>query len=380
MSHGHETGRGGSFDLVVVYRSSDPLQKAHSGSVAGVTGAFTELGLRVALINAEPARAAVRALGALQGKHRSSYPRRAGRLAPAWRSVRSRNVRAVPTLMMVSDAGRPARGPLVTFDDMTVAQAQRHPDYLRPFGSAVEDLEPWRRRQEQLYRHATGCCVGSSWAARSVLEDYGVSSGKVHVVGRGHSFRVECPVRDWSSPRFLFVGRDWARKNGDAVVRGFARLRASVPTAQLDIVGGHPPIAEQGVRLHGTLMLERAGDRARLKALYQRSTCLVMPSLVEAFGISYVEAASFGVPSIGTTVGGARTAIGSDGGVLVDPHDDDAIVGALRRLAVPEEAARMGSAAARRAELFTWRRIAERLAGVLLPADGAPDPSLSLSD
>ena len=55
MSHGHETGRGGSFDLVVVYRSSDPLQKAHSGSVAGVTGAFTELGLRVALINAEPA-------------------------------------------------------------------------------------------------------------------------------------------------------------------------------------------------------------------------------------------------------------------------------------------------------------------------------------
>lgn len=356
-------------DVVIGYRSPDRLQAAHSGSVAGVAGGLSELGLRVALVNAEPPRAVVRLMGAAQITHRQSYTRRAAGLSPVWRRIRERAVRGLPTLMMVSDAGCPAAGPVVTFEDMTVAQAQRHPDYVRPFGIEIDDLPAWRTRQNRLYHRAAVCCVGSSWAAESVVADYGVAPSKVRVVGRGHGYPVERRDRDWSSPRFLFVGRDWTRKNGDAVVRSFAALRESVPTAQLDVVGSHPPIAEDGVRAHGPLRLDSPGDRARLEALYRRSTCFVMPSLVEAFGISYVEAGSFGVASIGTAVGGARTAIGSEGGLLVDPHDDGAILGAMRRLAVPEEAARMGSAAASRAELFTWRRVAERLAVALRPDD-----------
>jgi glycosyltransferase involved in cell wall biosynthesis len=92
-----------------------------------------------------------------------------------------------------------------------------------------------------------------------------------------------------------------------------------------------------------------------------------MPSTVEAFGISYVEAGSFGVPSIGTTVGGARTAIGSDAGLLVEPGDEAQLLEAMRTAASPERAAAMGAAAAQRAELFTWERIAERLCRALLP-------------
>jgi glycosyltransferase involved in cell wall biosynthesis len=266
---------------------------------------------------------------------------------------------------MVSDSGCPTDGTAVTFEDMTVAQAQRHPEYL---GLPYDQLALWRTEQGRLYARADACCAGSHWTAESIRSDYGVDPEKVHVVGRGHGLEIAPPPRDWSVPRFLFLGRDWQRKNGDAVLRAFAALRAELPGATLHVVGRHPRLDLPGVHGHGELLLEREADRERLGALYREATCFVMPSKVEAFGISYVEAASFGVPSVGTTVGGAATAIGPDGGLLVDPGDDGALLGALREAADPERAAAMGAAATERAKLFTWPQVAERLARALLPA------------
>jgi glycosyltransferase involved in cell wall biosynthesis len=60
------------------------------------------------------------------------------------------------------------------------------------------------------------------------------------------------------------------------------------------------------------------------------------------------------------------TVIG-DGGLVVDPLDDDAIAAALLRLADPETARRLGALAAARAPLFTWRLTAERLIRALAP-------------
>jgi glycosyltransferase involved in cell wall biosynthesis len=55
-----------------------------------------------------------------------------------------------------------------------------------------------------------------------------------------------------------------------------------------------------------------------------------MPSKYEPFGIAYVDAGAAGVPSIGTTVGGAEDAIGGCGR-LVDPGDPGALAAAILR-------------------------------------------------
>ena len=82
-----------------------------------------------------------------------------------------------------------------------------------------------------------------------------------------------------------------------------------------------------------------------------------MPSYSEARRIAYVEAAAAGLPSIGTMAGGSDYLIG-DGGLVVDPRDDDALLDAMRRLADPAVAARKGAAARRRSERFTWEAVA----------------------
>ena len=110
-------------------------------------------------------------------------------------------------------------------------------------------------------------------------------------------------------------------------------------------------------------MLSRANDRDReeILELFARATCFVMPSLIEPFGIAYVEAASAGVPSIGASIGGARDIIGEDGGIVVSARRGGrAARRRCSRLADPDTARRMGAAARERAGIYTWVKVAER--------------------
>ncbi len=249
------------------------------------------------------------------------------------------------------------------------------------FKQVVEDF-PWRwignpspgllrRQQEQIrrrYERASACTFMSHWAARSAIEDYRVPASKVHVVGAGRNHEPPCRERDWSRPRALFVGGDWERKNGPAVLRGFARVRERWPEARLDVVGGHPPLDSlAGVRAHGALSLARPAEREQVEELFAQATFFVMPSLYEPAGIVYAEAQAAGLASIATTSGGSRTIVG-DAGIVLDPRDEDAIAAAMLELAEPATAARMGALALARAPRFTWQAVAERLLRALAPA------------
>ena len=99
-----------------------------------------------------------------------------------------------------------------------------------------------------------------------------------------------------------------------------------------------------------------------MRELFARATCLVDAVAVEPFGIVYVEAASAGIPSIGSSVGGARDVIGADGGLVVDAGGRGRVCSRrCCRLCDPDTAQRMGAAARERAALYTWTKVAERL-------------------
>lgn len=254
----------------------------------------------------------------------------------------------------------------VTFEDMTVAQAMRRDDpAYRELGERT--LGRWRERQRLTYARSLACCVASGWAAESINVDYGVPLERIHVVGLGRNVEAGAPAeRDWSVPRFLFGGLAWERKRGAAVVAAFAALRERHPAATLDLVGDHPRIEVEGVTAHGPLALGSGPDQQRYAELLRRATCFVMPSSYEPFGIAYLDAGAAGTPSIGTTVGGARDAVGP-GGVLVDPGDEGALLEAMLELAAPETAHYLGRLASRHSALYTWRAVGERVLRALRP-------------
>ena len=250
--------------------------------------------------------------------------------------------------------------PLVTYEDMTIVQALDcgYPEWNRLSRRAI------RRRidlQRRAYDTARACCATTYWAADSIVRDYGVSPERVHVVGVGRNHSVDPPAsRDWSVPRYLFVGWEWERKNGPGVVRAFERVRREIPSARLSLVGRHEKVDAPGVDDHGILRLDSPRDRGRVEELFRSSTCFVMPSRCEPSALAYIEAAHAGLPAVGTTVGGFSDII-RDGGRAVDPFDAEALVDAMLQFADPEVAARAGTAARARSQLYTWRSVASRL-------------------
>jgi glycosyltransferase involved in cell wall biosynthesis len=271
-----------------------------------------------------------------------------------------------PTVQIGTGYSLPPGSPVVTLEDMTILQAVGLgvPDWrAQPERCVAERVE----RQRDCYARARACCVASDWAARSLVADYGVPDHKVHVVGLGRNHDPRPAPRDWTRPRFLFVGQDWERKGGPELVRAFGRLRERVPDAGLDVVGTHPRVDAPGVHGHGPLAMNDYRGRDRMQALFESATCYVMPSRYEAFGIVYTEAAAAGVPSIGTTVGGSGYAIGPDGGRLVPPSDEGALLAAMLELSDADTARRMGAAALERSELFTWPAVAEKVLAALAP-------------
>jgi glycosyltransferase involved in cell wall biosynthesis len=352
----------------LVYRSGKPRESAWSGIPAGLARGLGELGFSPQFIDAEPWRSVVRGAQIWTTLIRRS--RHGGMLAPEIRELRRlcatlrasrRHLDAV--VQMGSDFGVPFPGRLVTYEDQTVSQLARVYPIRELLGTAA--ITRWIGAQAKCYELAVACCAMSRWAADSIVHDYGVDPGKVRVVGAGRNYEPRPIDRDWTKVRFFFMGYDWERKNGALVLRAFTRLKQRVRDARLDIAGGHPRIDMEGVTAHGPLDISDPQQRAHAEQLFESATCFVMPSQCENFGIVYVEAAAAGVPSIGTTVGGAADAIGHDGGLLIDPSNERALVEAMVAMCDPEWARSMGAAARNRSRLFTWRAVAERIADAL---------------
>jgi glycosyltransferase involved in cell wall biosynthesis len=254
--------------------------------------------------------------------------------------------------------GSTFQAPIVsaTFEDMTVAQNPLLPD------SRARDR--WQRRQAAIYGQASYCFTSTEWAAASVRSDYSQPPEKVVVAGFGPNVVCRPVPKDWSRPRFLWVGVDWTRKGGDTLLAAFRA--ASIPGGTLDLVGRHPEIDVPGVTGHGLIR-----DPCRLATMYEAATLFVLPSRFDASPIVCLEAATAGTPVLATHTGGTAEHVGA-AGMTVDPQDIAALAAAMRRMSEPAVASQHRDAALTLARTRTWDQVARRMIGAFQSAPSAP--------
>lgn len=367
---------------IIVAAVGDPESPGTwSGTTAGVLAGLRDLGVRASGLDLTLPSGLEQALLVGAGAaSRNRYEAQSAALTVCARSWlarrRLRGERSYGVIQIGSTFSLPPGTPYVTLEDMTLRQAAAiHPVFARMSPGAIA---AWEQRRARIYGGARACAAASHWAGESLSDDYDIPAERIAVVGLGANNRVDAAVaqRSWHPARYLFVGLDWERKGGPELLRAFARLRKLEPDATLDLVGNHPSVDAAGVRGHGRL--SRIRDRPLIAELFARATCLVMPSTVEPFGIVHVEAAAAAIPSIGTTMGGPRDLIGTDAGLLVAPGDEEALLQAMRRLADPSTAERMGRAARERSRLYTWPQVAGRLLRVLALEDVELPPLATL--
>jgi hypothetical protein len=130
----------------------------------------------------------------------------------------------------------------------------------------------------------------------------------------------------------------------------FRKVGSDFTTAQQELIGS---LGIAGSIDHlGTL------SNDQLPRAYADSDILVMPSLHEGFGLPILEAMASGIPVVASNRGSLPEVIG-DAGLMVEPDDIEAIVGAVVRLLTdPLLRDEMTARGIKRARQFTWNRTA----------------------
>jgi glycosyltransferase involved in cell wall biosynthesis len=161
----------------------------------------------------------------------------------------------------------------------------------------------------------------------------------------------------------LLIGNDWRVKGVPEVLAAMAKI-PDVPL-RLIVAGSDVPASFQ----HEA---ERLGvaDRCRWEPprpdvidFFAAADIYVSPSKEDSFGLPVAEAMACGLPVITSRFAGVSELIQNetDGYVLADPSDSDALTEVLRRLhADPDLRVRTGEAAAVAAQQWTWERNAVR--------------------
>ena len=261
----------------------------------------------------------------------------------------------------VKDLEHRRHPPYYLYCDHTRALNERY-DSLPGIDPPIPFEEGWRRREVLVYQRADAIFVMSENVRRSLLADYAVPPEKVHIVGAGANVVPQAPARP-REKAFLFVGRNFVAKGGPETLDAFATVRARHADAELWMVGGRQPArSPTGVRLLG---LRTPGE---LAPLYARAAVFVLPTLREAFGLSFLEAMSHGLPCIGTRIEAIPEIVAEgETGLLVPVRDREALAAAMLALiGDPARARSMGDAGQRRAaERFGWDRAVRLMLDVI---------------
>lgn len=322
--------------------------------------------LRGALDLRQLARAALTGQSRVRVRPEWYWSRRAHELF--WRRFAARLRAEEPhdALLQVGTHIRVGREDLPSYcmTDCTVTQAVEAGSFAvsRASSSIVREAFACQR---EVFESCHGIFVLSEWAARSVVEDYGIDRERVVVSGTGVNVR-ERPPRDpdHERPYVLFVGKDWIRKGGPLLLEAFERARRARPRLELKIVGCRPDVRGEGIEVLGRLTKADPAQNRRLLELYARAICFCILPDFDPFPNVLLEAQYIGLPVVATDEGSRREAvIPGETGWLVEDRDPDRIARALiEAVDDPDRLSAMGSAARRFVEArFTWPLVVDRM-------------------
>lgn len=244
-----------------------------------------------------------------------------------------------------------------------------------------------RRATAHAVRRANRIIVPSSSTADDLMRFVSAKRAKIVVIPHGIDHTIFRPAsdgrEDQGEAEFLFVSRPWDHKGLELVFRAlrvltrdprFKHVRLAVADGgmQVDMSRRLEQFAaslavDQHVRFLGAV------DHVDLARFYSRARALVLPSAIESFGNSYLEAAACGCPVITARGHGTDETIGPVAWQVTTHRHDELAVAMERALVMDEsERAELAERLCSWAGRFSWestlRMTREVLAEVARPA------------
>jgi len=180
----------------------------------------------------------------------------------------------------------------------------------------------------------------------------------------------------YKSPRLITVSRFDKRKNHEKVIMSLRNLKEIYPSIVYICIGfggeekNIKKLVEELKLKEQVMFFKDISDELK-NALVSSSNIFVMPSIVhkksvEGFGIAYVEAAQYGIPSIGGVDGGAEDAIDhKKTGLICDGNNLDEIYSSINSMLENNKYLEYGKAAKENSIKFKWDKIIEEYKKIL---------------
>ena len=178
------------------------------------------------------------------------------------------------------------------------------------------------------------------------------------------------------SPRLITVSRFDKRKNHEKIIMALRNLKQIYPDIVYICIGYGDE--EENIKdlvkeldLGSQVMFFKDISSELKNSLIAKSNIFVMPSIihktsVEGFGIAYVEAAQYGIPSLGGKDGGASDAISHDKtGLICDGNNLDDIYSSLNSMIENKKYHVFGKNAKEYVSKFQWEKILEEYKRIL---------------
>ena len=216
--------------------------------------------------------------------------------------------------------------------------------------------------------------IANSEFTKNLAIDSGIIKDKVIVINPGINPVQELNKKSLEkvesllkikSPRLITVSRFDKRKNHEKVIMALRNLKHQYPDIVYICIGygeeeDNLKKLVKELDLNSQVMFFKDISNDLKNALIAKSDIFVMPSIihkasVEGFGIAYVEAAQFGVPSLGGKDGGASDAIDHDKtGLICDGNNLNDIYSSLDLMIQNKKYLELGNNAKEYVSKFQW--------------------------
>ena len=227
--------------------------------------------------------------------------------------------------------------------------------------------------------------IANSRFTKNLAIELGVDENRIKVINPGVDPISEIPKNDLKKAdeilkgkknRLITVSRFDKRKNHGKVIMALRNLKEIYPDIIYTCIG-YGEEEENLKKLVIELKLEnhviflRDVPNNLKNALVAKSNIFIMPSIihknsVEGFGIAFIEAAQYGIPSIGGKDGGASDAIiHNKTGLICDGNNLDDIYSSIDNLFKNNKYLECGKEAKLNSQNFQWDKIIESYKRIL---------------
>jgi len=229
-----------------------------------------------------------------------------------------------------------------------------------PIASVGYTLEPYFFTAYKQTNFITG-----SQSTKNEIEKFTIQSKHIHIVPHGFSLiKTKKQLKKTSEPSCLFLGRITRDKGIEDVIEAFGLIQKTLPMATLFIVGQeqdknilikiyrkYPSIDMSKIKKYGFVSDEKKFE------ILQQAWVLLHASEKEGWGLTVIEAASQGTPTIGYDVAGLRDSIqDKNTGILVKPSAESLANATITLLTDKNELTKLSKQAKEYSKQFTWEK------------------------